>query len=411
MRDDSRRFASPAYTGWALGLLVLVYTSNFIDRTIVATLGQAIKQDLRLTDLQLGLLGGLSFAVFYTAMGVPIARLAERKNRVGIIAASLSVWSLMTALCGTAAGYPQLLLYRIGVGVGEAGATPAAQSLISDMVPAEKRGFALAVYSLGIPLGTLIGAVAGGWIAQSFGWRMAFMVVGLPGVLLALIVRLTLKEPPRAATEAPPPLSAVLKQLAQRPSALQLCLAASLASVGGYGISYFLPPWLIRTHGFDLATAGLLAGLIGGVPAAISLLGGGWLADRIGRKDKRAYALVPAFGLMLAAPLYLAAFQAQSVALAALLLTVTALVQYGYLPPVFAAMHGLVEPRMRATATAILFFAINLIGLGLGPTLAGWASDHWGLKAALSVLALFYLWAATHAFLAARTLRADLERP
>ena len=412
---ESRRFASPAYAGWALGLLVLVYTSNFIDRTIVSTLGQAIKRDLQLTDLQLGLLGGLSFAVFYTALGIPIARLAERKSRVGIIAASLAVWSLMTAFCGMAQTFSQLLMARIGVGIGEAGATPAAQSLISDTVSPERRASALAVYSLGIPLGTLIGAAAGGWIAENLSWRVAFLIVGLPGVALALVVRFTLKEPPRggskeAAEAPPPPLSALLKRLARRPSGLHMAAAASLASVAGYGIAYFIPPFLIRAHGLGLAQAGLLTGLIGGFPGAASLLAGGWLADRLGRRDPRAYALVPAAALLLSAPLCLLAFQAGDWRIAAAMLAVAALVQTAYLPPTFALAHNLVEPRMRASATALLFFFINLIGLGIGPTLVGGLSDRFGLKAALSLCALFYLWAALHALLAARRLKADLAK-
>jgi predicted MFS family arabinose efflux permease len=393
--------------GWTLALLVAIYACNFVDRSIVSVLGQAIKADLRLSDLQLGLLGGLSFAVFYTGLGLPIARLAERRSRVGIIAVSTALWSVMTALCGAAQGFGQLLLARMGVGVGEAGLSPAAQALISDTVPASRRASALAVYSLGIPIGTLIGLAGGGWLAQALNWRLAFLVVGLPGLLLALLAALTLKEAPRAA-EAPPPTAAVLARLRARPSGLNAIAGASLASVAGYGISYFLPAWYSRSFGFDYAQAGLAAGLISSLPAALSLMAGGLLADRLGAARKAAFALVPAAALVVTAPLYLGAFAQHDWRAATALLTVTALFQYAYLPPTLALLHHLVEPRMRATATAILFFCINLVGLGVGPALAGFLSDKFGLTAALSACALFYLWAAGCFFLGSRTLARDL---
>ncbi len=392
---------------WTLGLLVAIYACNFVDRSIVSVLGQALKKDLGLSDLQLGLLGGLSFAVFYTGLGLPIARLAERRSRVGIIALSSAAWSVMTALCGLTQNFGQLLLARMGVGVGEAGLSPAAQALISDTVPPERRASALAVYSLGIPTGTLIGLAGGGWLVQSLGWRLAFLAVGLPGLLLALLAALTLKEAPCAAA-APPPITAVLARLRARSSGIHAIAGASLASVAGYGISYFVPAWFNRTFGFDYAQAGLVTGLISSLPAAISLMAGGMIADRWGARNKSAFALAPAAALITTAPLYLLAFAQGDWRAATALLTVTALFQYAYLPPTLALLHHLVEPRMRATATAILFFCINLIGLGVGPALAGWLSDRFGLTAALSGCALFYLWAAGHFLLGSRTLARDL---
>jgi predicted MFS family arabinose efflux permease len=388
-------------------LLVAIYACNFVDRSVVSVLGQAIKAELGLSDLQLGLLGGLSFAVFYTGLGLPIARLAERRNRVGIIALSTAAWSVMTALCGAAQGFGQLLAARMGVGIGEAGLSPAAQALISDTAPPERRASALAVYSLGIPIGTLIGLAAGGWLVQALGWRLAFVAVGLPGLLLALLAALTLKEAPRT-SQAPPPMTAVLARLKARPSGLHAIAGASLASVAGYGISYFVPAWFNRAFGFDYAQAGLVTGLISSLPAAISLMAGGMIADRWGARNKAAFALAPAAALLATAPLYLWAFAQGDWRAATALLTVTALFQYAYLPPTLALLHHLVEPRMRATATAILFFCINLVGLGVGPALAGWLSDGFGLTAALSGCALFYLWAAGHFLLGSRTLARDL---
>jgi predicted MFS family arabinose efflux permease len=298
----------------------------------------------------------------------------------------------------------------MGVGVGEAGLSPAAQALISDSVPPERRASSLAVYSLGIPIGTLIGTAGGGWLAQTLDWRAAFLLVGLPGLALALLAALTLKEPVRRSAEAPPPFADALARLARRSSGLNAMAGASLASVAGYGISYFVPVWLGRSYGLNLAQAGLLTGLVSSVPAALSLMAGGVLADRLGARRKAAFVLVPALALVVTTPLYLMAFRQGDWRAATAWLTVTALFQYAYLPPTLALLHHLVEPRMRATATAVLFFSINLIGLGIGPALAGFISDRLGLTAALSLSALFYLWAAGHYLLGARTLRRDLDQ-
>lgn len=374
--------ASRGYVRWLLTLLVLIYTSNFIDRTIVSTLAQAIKKDLSLSDAQLGVLTGLTFALFYTGLGIPLARLAERKNRIVILAVCTALWSAMTAVCGLAQTYWQLLLARTGVGVGEAGFTPCGQSLVADHFPPHQRSSALSIFALGIPLGSMIGAFAGGWIAQHMSWRLAFMIVGAPGLILAALAYFTLKEPPRGHSEpdrpaspTAPPLTAVLKTLWSKPSVLLIMVGAGVASIGGYGITGFTPAYFVRAFGFDYAQAGLVAGLVAGVPSGIALLLGGYLSDWIGTGDKRAYGWVPAAGLILAAPLTVISFLQGNPIAATVGLMIAGCVQQAYLAPTFGLVNNMVEPRMRATAIAIGAFVWGMIGLGFGPLFVGVMSD------------------------------------
>ena len=457
---------SRGYMGWAMGLLLAVYTSNFVDRQVLSVLQQPIKEALRLSDGQLGLLGGFAFAIFYSILGVPIARLAERRSRKTIITVSLLVWSLMTALCGLAGGFGALFLLRVGVGVGEAGASPPAHSMIADYYPPQRRATALSVYSLGIPLGSLLGAVLGGLVAQRYGWRPAFFVVGLPGVLLAVLTQTTLREPARGRSEpgadpagdglqdaaaVAPTLKAVMTLLASKPSFLHLAAGAALASFAGYGVNAFAAPYYIRTFGLSLAQVGLIFGIVGGLGAAVGVLAGGLISDRAGRGDARWYVWAPAIGTALGAPLYMLAFVLPSWPASVAVLFVTGACVYTYLGPSFGVMHNMVGPRMRATATALLFLVINLIGLGLGPTVVGVLSDLYaghafhaatggggfgalcpggkaaagaapglalacrhasaaGVRWAIVTGAAVYLWAALHYALAARTLRSDLGR-
>ena len=440
------------YRSYVLGLLVVVYVSNFIDRTIVNIVAQPMKEDLGLSDTQIGLLGGLAFALFYSVLGLPIARLAERYSRVTIIAAALAVWSGMTAVCGLAQSFAQLLLARVGVGVGEAGCSPAAQSLIADYYPPERRATALAVYSLGIPLGSLMGAVAGGWIAQEYGWRAAFMLLGLPGLLLALVVKLTIKEPlrggldrrPVAATPTPG-FGQVVRTLMAKPAFIHVALGGAMASFAGYGVGAFVIPFLLRGFDISLAQASSVYGLIGGLSAAVGTAMGGWLADRYGAKRRRNHVLIPAIGLIVSVPLYVLCILQQSLAAMALLIIVPAVTHYFYLGPTWGLTSNMVEPRMRATATAILLLIINLIGLGLGPVVVGALSDLFaaqayagdfaaacpggrapegapagageacrtasfrGVRFALLAGVAVYGWAGIHYLLAGRTLERDLE--
>ena len=388
---------SDSYKGVVLGLLVTAYTLNFIDRTIISTIGQAIKDDLKITDTQLGLLGGLYFALLYTLLGIPIARLAERFNRVNIISAAILIWSGFTALCGTATSFAQLAAYRFGVGFGEAGLSPPAHSLISDYYEPKRRASALSIYSFGIPLGTMLGAVAGGWLAQNFSWRIAFLIVGAPGVIIAIIMKMVIKEPPRGHSEpeqapaspedvAPPApkfsLAGEFKELAGVSATLfgkwpvlHMVLGVTIASFGSYGSGQFVPPYFTRAFGLDYAQVGLITGLVGGFSAGIGTLLGGFITDRLSKRSPRWYALTPAIGLAIATPIYVAAYLQPSWQTAALILLIPGIFHYTYLGPTFGVVQNMVPTHRRATATALLFFFLNLLALGGGPPFTGWIID------------------------------------
>lgn len=374
---------SRGYRRWVLFLLLLTYMSSYIDRSILGILAEPIKRELSLTDGQLGLLSGLSFALFYTLLGLPIARLAERYSRSKIIAISLVLWSGMTALCGLTATYVQLLLCRIGVGIGEAGGNPASHSLITDIFPPERRASALAIYSLGVPLGALIGAVAGGALTQVWGWRTAFLVVGPPGILLALLVVLTIREPQRGAAdlresageEPIPSFMAVLRRLFGNPAFVHLAAGAALVVFAGYSVALFMAPFFLREFGLTIRDVGWISGVVNGFAAAVGIAIGGFITDWAGKRDQRYYAWLPAVCVGLSGPLFVLSFLQRSwVASAILLIPATTLI-YTYFAPSFAVMHNMVEPRMRATAASILFLIINLVGMGLGPPVVGLASD------------------------------------
>ncbi|HZZ36744.1 MAG TPA: MFS transporter, partial [Caulobacteraceae bacterium] len=398
---EVRPVFSGAYKGVVLALLLAAYTFNFIDRTIIATIGPKIREDLHLTSTQIGLLGGLYFALLYTLLGIPIARFAERFNRVSIIAAALVVWSGFTALCGTAINFTVLAAYRFGVGVGEAGCSPPSHSLISDYYEPKKRASALSIYSFGIPLGSMIGAIAGGWLAENFSWRTAFIIVGLPGVLLAALIKLVIKEPPRGHSEPPErpalpddvtahavdapeghwlarefsELWAVTKVLFGKWPVLHMVLGVTICSFGGYGAGQFVPQYFRAAFGLDLAQVGLITGLVGGFSSGLGTLVGGFLSDRLSRRSPRWYALTPAIGLTVATPIYILAYSQSAWTAAALILLVPGIFHYTYLGPTFGVVQNMVPTRRRATATALMFFFLNLIALGGGPPFTGWLID------------------------------------
>ncbi len=404
-KESAPATAEPVYSGGyktlVLTLLVIAYTLNFIDRTIIGTIGQAIKEDLKISDTQLGLLGGLYFALLYTFLGIPIARLAERANRVSIISAAILIWSGFTALCGVAQNFLQLAAYRFGVGFGEAGLSPPAHALISDYFEPRKRATALAIYSFGIPMGTMLGAIIGGWLTQNFSWRMAFMVVGVPGVAIAVALKLVVKEPPRGHSEpqgrtaqaAPPPfafadelreLAAVAKGLFLKWPVANVLFGVTMISFGGYGMNAFNAPYFIRAFGLDYAQVGLLVGLVGGFSAGLGTLLGGPITDRLARFSPRWYALTPAIGALIAAPLYMIAYQQGSWQTTALILLVPGIFLYVYLGPSFAVVQNMFDVRRRATAAAVMLFFLNLVALGGGPPFTGWMID------------LFAQWAFSH---------------
>jgi MFS family permease len=419
---------SKGYVNYALGLLLVIYTLNFLDRQIVNILAEPIKKDLGLTDTQLGALTGLAFAVVYTLLGIPIARFADRPsaNRVVVIASALSVWSAFTALCGLAQNYYQLLAARIGVGVGEAGCTPPAHALISDKVAPEKRASALALYSMGVPIGSLLGLAIGGAIAATLGWRWGFILVGLPGLLLALITVLTLKEPrrlgaARAIAGAKPTgsfLSAV-RELSTKKAYWWACFAAAVISFLGYGQIAFLGSFYARVHHMPIGQIGLLLGLMIGISGVIGTFAGGQIADAAARRDTRAYMTVPAVAIVLGGPFFVAAMLSQDAMTSILLLAVPTALNSLWYGPVYAAVQSIVPPRLRATAVAIMLFIVNMIGLGLGPLTMGLVSDYFattmgygpaeGLRWAILTTGAVGIIALICFLMARRTIREELE--
>ena len=376
-----------------LWLLVAAYTLNFVDRTVVAAVGQAIKADLKITDTQLGLLGGLYFALLYTILGLPLARLAERASRVNIIAAAIFVWSGFTALCGAATSYAALAACRFGVGVGEAGLSPPAHALLSDHYPPRERASALSIYSLGVPLGVMIGAVAGGWLAQNYSWRVAFVALGLPGVLLAALIKLLVREPVRGAMEAerPPTLppysprddlrevGRVARGMFGDWTLFNMMAGITLISFAGYGGGAFVQPYWARAFGLDYAQIGLITGLIAGASQGVGVLLGGFASDRLAKHGAAQwYGLIPAIGIALAYPFILAIYTAGGWRAAAVWMLFPGALSYTYMGPTYGVVQNAFSPARRATATAVLFFVLNLIALGLGPPLTGWLIDHLG---------------------------------
>lgn len=431
---------------WVLTLMTLTYTSSFMDRTVLSIIQNPIKQELQLSDTELGILGGFAFALFYSTLGIPVARLAERMDRRWLIASSLAIWSVATAAGGLARGFVSLFALRVAVGIGEAGASPPAHSLITDFFAPDRRGTAFSIYSLGVSAGVLIGSIAGGYVAQTYGWRLTFAIFGIPGLILAVLIPLTIREPrrgrldpPRPAGERLPELRDVLRRFAQKPALFHSIAGASVAAFGSYSIIAFSSPFFIRAHGASLPEAGLLLGLTSGLSAGVGIFLSGLITDRLSGRDHRWTVLIPGAGLVLATPLYMAGFLVADKTAAIAMLLVAPALQYLYLGPTMGLMHNLVHPRMRATTTALLYLSVNLFGMGLGPPITGFVSDlitratlgglvercgaagafnadtlcraasASGVRWALALSTVAFLWAAIHYVIAARTLRDDLR--
>ena len=407
--------ASRLYRAVVLGALLVVYTFNFVDRQILGILAAPIQAELKLSDTELGLLGGIAFAALYSTLAVPLAMLADRTSRTWVITGSLVVWSGFTALCGVAANFWQLFLSRLGVGVGEAGGVAPSYALIADYFPSGERARALAIYSLGIPLGAGLGVLFGGYIAASFDWRTAFVAVGLAGVVVAPLFRLIVREPVRAQpTGERARVTEVFGTLARKRSFWLLAFGASSSSMLGYGLAFWLPTLMRRSFDLDLVETSRFYGailLIGGVAGVLL---GGWLGDRLGSRDKAAYARLPAIAFVAAVPLFAAGALSGSVTAAFLLFLVPQALAYVWLGPVISAVQHLVPAAQRATASASFLFINNLIGIGGGTLFLGALSD--ALTARLGEEALrysmlvslgFYLLAALLMALAAKPLREE----
>ena len=387
-------YGSKGYRAYVMAALLVIYTFNFIDRTLIGVLGEDIRIEFGLTDMQIGLLSGLAFAVLYTLLGIPFAMLAERKSRTWIISIAAAAWSAMTVACGMAQNTLQFALARVGVGIGEAGCSPPSHSLISDYFPPEKRSSALGLFALGIPIGSMLAALGGAYIATAEGldWRAAFIWMGLPGVLAAIIFKLTVKEPPRgysdpggaaaaAARQMPSPFK-VFRIIGRNPTFWHVSMGGAIASFVGYGIGQFVRPFWTRAHGLELFDAALIFGLVLGIAAGIGTFGSGYVADKLRHKHPNSDSWLPALGLTLCVPIMIFGYNTLSFSsgttaiwLAIPALCLAAVLRYTYLSPMFSVTQKLVEPRMRATAAALMLFVVNLIGYGLGPPAIGWISD------------------------------------
>ncbi len=399
--------------GWTLFLLTVVYFFSFMDRYILSILLELIKADLKLSDTQLGLLSGFAFALFYATLGIPVAWLADRKSRRDIIAISLALWSAMTALCGTAQNFVQLLIYRIGVGVGEAGSSPPSHSIIADLYPPDKRAGAMAIYATGVVLGGGFGTIIGGVIASTYGWRWAMAAVGLPGIILAIIVRVWMVEPRRGLSDptsptpqpaAMPSLLDGLRSLASSGPAIHLILAVTITSLVGYATANFGPSYLQRSFGMTILQISLIYAPAVALTGAFGGVVGGRIADALGKRHGLYIQAWFVAALKLAAlPFTVLFYFTYDLSLGLGAILVSYVLASSYLGPSFALIQGLAPTRMRAVWAAITLLVINLIGLGLGPSITGLLSDLYkptfgdqSLRYALMSASLLTPWAIFH---------------
>ncbi|HSI49429.1 MAG TPA: MFS transporter [Ideonella sp.] len=406
--------------GWVLLLLLLlVNVFNFVDRQLPYILVTAIRSELKLTDAQFGLMAGLPFALVFSCCALLLARLADRYGARLVLVGSLAVWSLATALSGLAQGFFHLIAARAFVAAGESGSMPAAHALIARLFAVQGRALAYAVFSLAVPIGGTLGLVLGGWINDTLGWRQAFFVIGLPGVLLALLAWVALPATPavRPPDRSASSFAAALRQLFRLRSYAHTTAACVLFGIAYFAMTVFGPAFLMRVHGHTATQAGLALGMASGIGGVIGILGGGILADHLGRKDARWRQLVPAIGVALCAPAALGAWLCEPVGLALLLLTLVHLLGLLCHAPTWANIQLLAPDDMRATATAVVQFCIVLVGASVGPAAIGWTSDllapKFGaaaLRYALCGVAVFIAWSALHFLLASRAMGADLAR-
>jgi predicted MFS family arabinose efflux permease len=411
--------------GWyALGILALVYAVNIADRFVVSALIEPIKQELHLSDTAIGFLTGTALAIFYTGMGIPLGLIADRVDRRKLIALSLGIWSLMTALSGMAANFAQLLLARIGVGIGEAGGTPASQSLLSDVFPRSQLVLANTVFTLGAAAGSMLGSVAGGNIAEAFGWRAAFLALGLPGVGLALIVRFTMREPPRgggpsASSIAGTPLRETLRFIRGQRSLIHVLAGATVITYWGWGLLWWTPAFFSRTHHLSTGQAGTLVGTVSGVGGAAGIIGGGLLIHLLARRDLRWQVWVVGAATLFGTLASVVLYSTGSLSMATLALWMFVPVAYLNIGPILSLTQSLVRPRMRGLTCALLLFGANVANLALAPQLIGILSDQLAqrfgagnesLRWALLINTSTGAWAAYHFWAAGRRIRTDLQR-
>ncbi len=419
---------SKSYRYYVLGLLTLVYVTNYADRSILSTLTQPIKLEFGLSDSMMGAMGGIAFALFYTTAGIPVAMLADRVNRTYIMAGACAIWSAFTAVCGLVTNAWQLFFARVGVGIGEAGGSPPAHSIISDLFPSKTRATALSIYALGVPIGFAVGSFIGAPVAEAYGWRMAFLVLGLPGLGLALLVFFTVREPKRGLSDQEggaaevmagnaPPLKSVLQFMWSQRALVHVIVGATIVTIVGYAGVNWNAAFLMRSHGFSLSEAGFYIGLVAIIASTAGTFFGGVLADWLGKRDRRWNSWIVALVFALGLPVSWLAFTTEDTNLIVWLLPVPVFVSGVYLGPTFAMVQNMVGVRMRSLASAILLFVINLVGMGLGPWLTGLLSDFFtaeygvhALRHALFIMSFLSIWGIAHYWLAGRQLEGDYAR-
>lgn len=408
----------PLYRNYVLFVLFLGYVINALDRAIIGTLMPAIKEEFALSYTQLGLLGGLAFALFYATCGIPIATLADRTSRKWILAASIGFWSVMTAACGLARNFPMLLAARVGTAIGEAGGSPPSHSLISDYFSLKRCGTALSIYALGVPIGGMIGLYLGGHGNDWWGWRTTFVVAGLPGVIVSILVALTVKEPKRTAppsAQSRNPFIAV-KHVMGKPAFVHMSLAAAMHALVWYGAANFNSVFLVESHGMTTSQIGTWFAMFSAI-GAFGTFFGGFLSDWLSRRynDERFYMLVPGLSVVAAVPFQFVAYTSGDIPLIMAAFAANAFFASVFFGPSFAMAQALVSPRHRALSASLLLFIQTMIGLGVGPLIAGIISDilkpsfaEDALRYALVILALFNIWSGVHYYLGSRTVRRDI---
>lgn len=425
------------YRASLLVLILLVSAFAYVDRVIVQTLAEPIKKDLGLTDFQFGLLGGLAFAILYSTLGLPIARLAERRDRVTIISVSVAVFSVMSLLCGMATNIWTLFLCRIGVGIGEAGVQAPCTSLIGDHFPPHRRGFALTVMRLGAPVGALLGSVVAAWLARDYGWRVALMLVCAPGLVVALLFRLLLRDPPRGHSDrlaggnvaapgaTPPRTREVFAQMFHRLAFRHMLAGLALASMALFAGGAFTAPFFMRVHELPLTTTAFYVAILSTTASTAGMSLGGFGIDFIARRGRHWYALLPFWGITISVPLYLAGYGLDNHVVALVLITIAGVFLFFHSVPTLVAFQNMVAPQQRTTAAFVYFFVSTMVGVGFGPPLLGLLSDLFatasgvtdagaasaiGVRSALLASVGLYAWAALHYGLAARAIAAE-DRP
>lgn len=408
------------YKHYLLGLLTVVATLNFLDRFVLSLLLEPIKQDLELSDTQLGFLTGFAFALFYAVAGIPIARWADRGNRNTIVSVTTALWSAMVALCGLVGNFTQLLLVRVGVAVGESGALPPAQSLIADYFDRKERPHAMAIYWMCTPMAMIVGYLGGGWLAENFGWRITFVVIGLPGLLVAILVRFTMREP-RLKTKVlaaarGPNIKTVLTTLSQQKTYRRIVMASCVSSFFGMGITLWLPTFFMRSHDMEIGEVGAWFALIWGLCGLLGNYLGGYLATRYAAGKEalqmRTLAIIFVFG----GALYVLVYISSNVYVAMTFLAATAFTISAIYGPIFSALQSLVSEHMRSVALALILLFSQIIGFGLGPVMAGLLSDllmpmfgRESLRYALVIFSPGYLWVAYYYWRAAETIEDDIK--